>query len=59
MAGRPRGKQARDITVPVRFTRSLAASLDQLRGGKDRSAYIRSLVEDAAAKTPRDTGDLK
>ena len=58
MAGRPRGKQARDIIVPVRFTKTLAATLDDMRGTKDRSAYIRRLVEDAAAATPKDTGDL-
>ena len=50
MAGRPRGKQPRNITVPVRFTASLAATLDDLRGGKDRSAYIRHLVEEDARK---------
>lgn len=50
MAGRPRGKQARDIIVPVRFTKSLAASLDDMRGGKDRSTYIRRLVEDDVKK---------
>lgn len=50
MAGRPRGKQRRDITVPVRFTASLIATLDDMRGGKDRSAYIRSLVEDDAKR---------
>lgn len=45
MAGRPRGAQPRDITVPVRFTRSLAQKMDAKRGSRDRSAYIRSLVE--------------
>lgn len=50
MAGRPRGKQRRDITVPVRFTASLIATLDDMRGGRDRSAYIRSLVEDDAKR---------
>jgi hypothetical protein len=59
MAGRPRGKQPRNITVPVRFTASLAAAMDDLRGSRDRSAYIRHLVEEAAKKTPTDTGDLK
>jgi len=50
MAGRPRGKQARDITVPVRFTASLAATLDDMRGSKNRSTYIRHLVEEDAKK---------
>ena len=44
MAGRPRGTQARNVIVPVRFTKALVASLDENRGGKDRSAYIRHLV---------------
>jgi hypothetical protein len=45
MAGRPRGKQARDVFVPVRFTRTLAQKMDAKRGSSDRSAYIRRLVE--------------
>jgi hypothetical protein len=60
VAGRPRGKQKRDITVPVRFTASLAAAMDDMRGGRDRSAYIRRLVEeDAARNGPRDTGEMR
>jgi len=54
MAGRPRGKQARDIIVPVRFTKTLAATLDDMRGAKDRSAYIRRLVEDEATRKADD-----
>ena len=56
MAGRPRGSQARNVIVPIRFTKNLVATLDANRGGKDRSAYIRGLVEaDAERKvTPDD-----
>jgi len=55
MAGRPRGTQARNVIVPVRFTKALVASLDENRGGKDRSAYIRHLVaEDAKRKATPD-----
>jgi len=53
MAGRPRGAQARNVIVPIRFTKNLVATLDDMRGGKDRSAYIRGLVEeDAKRKGP-------
>ena len=54
MAGRPRGKQPRDVLVPVRFTKSLAASLDANRGSRDRSAYIRHLVEEDAQRKATD-----
>lgn len=44
MAGRPQGKQRRDVTVPVRFDRTLAAKMDAKRSGTSRSTYIRRLV---------------
>lgn len=44
MAGRPRGKQARTVFVPVRFPPALAKAMDRKRT-TDRSAYIRHLVE--------------
>jgi hypothetical protein len=51
MAGRPRGKQARTVFVPVRFPPALAAKMDKKRHSADRSTYIRRLVE-ADTMTP-------
>jgi hypothetical protein len=50
MAGRPRGRQPRKFTVPVRFTADGVDHLDRLRGKADRSTYLRSLVDEDARR---------
>lgn len=53
MAGRPRGKQARTVMVPVRFAPEEARKMDAKRSSTSRSTYIRRLVA-ADTMTPEE-----
>lgn len=52
MVGRPRDGQVRDEVLYVRLTAAEVVLLDRLRGRVTRSAYVRSLLHQAARGRP-------
>lgn len=52
MPRRPDGLTARTEHVTARFTRSVAATLDRLRGTMNRSRYLEHLVIEEGKRQP-------